>query len=627
MSSEEQARISSIDSRLVSSQDESMMLRNKASLAVVLLISSLATQHPGRRPDVQPERTILRGSCVARDGSPWIHTRVICYSSILGHVTMHKPRPADVDEVVALTDKRGRFRARLLSGRSYSVWALSRDGERTSRIYEDVIGSGLVRIAEAPTIRTRSIKLAFLAAEQHPVNASYHLLWSSSNQRSTKLELKEDTLALAQLPRMDCSLVCLSAAGDLLGLRHVQENELAQSSLTWGFGRHRTRELVVKGEDGKPLAGATILLRPLGRTTMPRSAALEAWNQEKLWWRVAQTDAQGLARFVLPEDEVREVLIRARGYRDAYQQLESKKPCLLQRQKQHRLRLMFGAQALKETRLLALSKDPVPARIGTLTVMRNEQIQPTIYETDAEGYVEIPGQENVRIELLLDRRTRQLLEDRTRVLRTVLLGSIRSAPGATEIFQLDQLGWKQILVVAADGRPIPFPSVCVLAQDKPGNRPSVVYRGNRRGQIELCLPKGEFSILAVVKGMGWAEMTLAGNEPQYKLTLKPFAQLGIQVLTNAGEAVPHARLRFSGAFWPEMRTFFWQVSSWNSRLLTCTCDARGHAALELIPWPGQIYSISASDALGQQRLHGRNNLSTDALPTVLELTLAKARGH
>ena len=149
------------------------------------------------------------------------------------------------------------------------------------------------------------------------------------------------------------------------------------------------------------------------------------------------------------------------------------------------------------------------------------------------------------------------------------------------------------------------------------------YRGNRRGKVELCLPVSDYSVLAVVPGVGWSHAAFDRTKEELKIVLQPFVKLMIRVSDASNKPAPYANVRVSGVMWQHQQTFFWQVSTWNSRALTVKCDAHGKSSTELILWPGQLYSVSASDARGEHRLNGRFNLTTDAFPEVLQLTLVK----
>jgi len=105
------------------------------------------------------DREPVTGRVERSDGKPWAGARVTLFSRLLPGI----PELGDGDRVVVATDARGRFRAALLPGRRYSVWAtgVARNGTRlTTKIAEDVGPGRPIRLVE-DTARARWIELEF----------------------------------------------------------------------------------------------------------------------------------------------------------------------------------------------------------------------------------------------------------------------------------------------------------------------------------------------------------------------------------------------------------------------------------------------------------------------------------
>lgn len=572
-------------------------------------------------------RIALLGLCSRPDGSPWADAEVHCYTTRLGHLGPAQPRPGDLDEVLATSDARGKFRVLLLPGHSYSVWARSKDGAETPILASGVVegvfaGVGRVRLQGSPAPRARACRVTSPDASRDVRGARFRIIWRIQNHRVRDLPFgPSGDLVLPGLPRIPVRLECTSRDGFLLGLRDFTPRELAEEAVHWQLEERATHEVrVVDGAD-RPIKAAAVHVRPLLAHEAALPSPIEPWNHERKWWPVASTDASGVASFVAPTGNIESVLILAEGYRAAIHRLSSKEPVRLVEEPVHRVRLVSGDSPLAGARVLALSNDPIPTKIGDLELMQTVDRQPELRETDADGYVDLRGSPNVRLELVLDEERSQLLGSRAGGRRTILLGSVSTRARAANVFDVATLTERRVRVLAADGMPVPYPSLCVLADGKDGHEPSVLYRGNRRGVVELGLPPGGYSVLAIVPGTGWGESRLEEDEESSELRLAPFRTIPVEVLTAAETPAANARVTVSGTWWQRQERFFRQAADWNAAALTLECDARGRGSADLIPWPGLVFSVSASDRQGRRRLRGRNNLSTDALPDRLQLTL------
>ncbi len=629
------------------------------SISLLLALTTLLDALPAQGS----ERVMLVGACTHPDSSVWADAEVHCVSNRLTRIAAGRSREGDLDEVVVTSDARGRFRAALLPGRPYSVWAVTPAAKATdsnsqesangrllaSGVTEAVFAGSSLRIVAQLAPRLRRCRVVRETKDDVLDAAKILLVPATDNYHEVTLALAADgTIALPALPIAPLRLECRSTDGNLLALREVATKEVDTEELNWVMEQREAREVSVQDEAGNSIADAAVFVRPL--LTRPKTSKdpLEDWNHERLWWQVARSDSKGKVRFVPPADHVDITLIMAPGYRPAFHTIDESEPVKLVKEPTTKLRLVYGATPLAGATVLALSNDPAPRKIGDLDVMQTVDMQPRLHVTDSDGYVDIPGRPNVRLELVIDSTVADAIDaaqsaarsqgqgEQTKNLRTIHLGtattihdsgarattlSAATDDASQKTIDIAALAWKRITVLAPDGSALAYPMVSVLDCREDGHKPGVVYRGDRRGQVVIGLPAADYFVLAVAQGVGFCEGTIAKSEPMLELKLAPFTSMLVRVANNKNEVVQGARVYVSGQWWQRQLRFFRQVSSWNAEALTLTCDDEGKSRVDLLPWPGIVYSVRAADALGQRRLEVTNNLSTDRLPEVLELTL------
>ena len=595
------------------------------ALALLTPLASARTQ--GSDPDQAKDTTRLaaRGRCLTSDGSPWVGARVVAFSRALGRLEY-----GALDEVAGSSDERGRFRLELLPGRAYSVWAHGEDG-RVSRLHEDFLAGGRVRLVATAAARSRACKLHFDDRAEWPRRLKFRLAWLGHNARSSELELEEQRLELPTLPRERIRLECLGEGGELLAWREIDASERDRESLNWSFERGKVHELLVQDSEGKAIAGAELLVRPLFARPGTLHSGLESWNQEQRWWRVAHCDAKGRARFASPSPNVNEVLVTAPGMRSTFHLLALGRSVRLEKQAVRRVRLMRDAKTpLAAVAFLALARETALFKINQDDVARTVDRQARLLRSDAQGYAEIPGGAETRIELVLDSATTRELGPTFAKLRSVHLGSVAAKPkgDAPTVLRLDRLVRRRVVATRRDGMPAAFARVIALDTADGGDALTVVQRCDRKGRTELLLPSSEpHGVLVVAKGQGWGQADLLADA-ETKVELKPFLRLPIRVRDEDGKPVPHARTRIKGAMWMRHGLFFRQASQFNANALTILSDAQGEGVAELLPWAGLAFSVYVADQPKRIGALPNMNVNLDAPPERLELSVTskKKRG-
>ena len=128
---------------------------------VVMLTAVVPVQQVERA-----QRATLRGRVLTSDGKPWSSAEVTLHSrSVPGLAWV-----GELDQVHVATDERGKFRARILKGRSYVVWAVSEANGR----YRTTGAIARVGSGQTLTLRERKSVLACvtvrLASPRAPVD-------------------------------------------------------------------------------------------------------------------------------------------------------------------------------------------------------------------------------------------------------------------------------------------------------------------------------------------------------------------------------------------------------------------------------------------------------------------------
>jgi len=116
-------------------------------VSLVLGQALLVTAATSQRPAPVPVRQQILGKVQGRDGKPWVGAVV----TLTGDTDLSRAGLEPVDHVEVTTGPRGRFRARLLSDRSYEAFAVltTKAGPRVTNLVSEVVPGRAVELIEA----------------------------------------------------------------------------------------------------------------------------------------------------------------------------------------------------------------------------------------------------------------------------------------------------------------------------------------------------------------------------------------------------------------------------------------------------------------------------------------------
>ena len=270
-------------------------------------------------------RRPLAGFAHLADGKAWAGAEIICLSRLLPD----DPR-TPADRVVAKSDQRGAFRARVLPSRTYSVWARARNGKRWLISKEFVAVAGdRVRLralpAAAPGFRITAEGLEHWA-ELAPFRVA--LLSSSQNVEYLELPLQaiEDvrgsSLPKPQVFEATCPpFVGDSVLAEILGKGRVPVGKW--NCNPGGGGRLVVKQGRERRVDVRALASARGVARvAVHAKTLRGDSAL-----------LARTDEGGFAKLKLPDafihemfavDDIDDALLAGQLRKGSYPQLVGK---------------------------------------------------------------------------------------------------------------------------------------------------------------------------------------------------------------------------------------------------------------------------------------------------------------
>ncbi|MFN3242106.1 MAG: hypothetical protein ACE37K_11385 [Planctomycetota bacterium] len=195
-----------------------------------------------------------------------------------------------LDHVVVQTDAGGRFRAECLRGRGYSVWAHWPDGDvqMMTAVAENVVPGPPVRLHEAEPFAAP--KLTFGGFEAWADEAPLTVVAScyTRNGYRATLEVVDGSATMPMLPGFAWKIEVRGKTGLLLVRKRVArgvETEVAVPEPV-------AVEVRCRDGAGEPVAGASLASMP--------SYSAGGRDPSVTSVRVAETDAEGVARFRLP---------------------------------------------------------------------------------------------------------------------------------------------------------------------------------------------------------------------------------------------------------------------------------------------------------------------------------------
>lgn len=200
------------------------------------------------------QRQRVLGRIKSLDRKAWAGAEVVLVSP------SRLPPVEEADRLVVPTDERGRFRAQLLEGRAYSVWARRKDATRTrwTEVAHDVVAGRVVTLVESPD-RQIPVRVRFVGLDRWQGKGV--LSFWVVDPGGDRIGLSPDAEGHASLPGLPGSRCTLECDLDR-GLLFTRLISLTRS------GREAVRQRLAR--EKKALAGAPIGGLPdVGKEKLP----------------------------------------------------------------------------------------------------------------------------------------------------------------------------------------------------------------------------------------------------------------------------------------------------------------------------------------------------------------------
>lgn len=615
-------------------------------LAPLLLCSLPVWQDIGDRPPEARRRVYGRVTDAA--GKPWAGVPVHLLARPIGA----RADTGEPDHVVIQTDERGRFRARIVPGLDYAVWAAEgawgAKGRRLTAVVEGVRPMSPVRLHEAGPRPAVKVDVQGIDQWSDLGPLEFRLVWPTRSVRLVPLRLEEGVLVVPPQPVSFFALEAVTAEGETFASRILEESDIARGRLRWKLpaAREQTFE-VVRSPGGDPVAGATVWLKlaeygPF-RSAWSKATGLDSrWlrivygDPRTLWVKLGVTGDDGRARVRVPETGT-EVVVTAAGSELGWARQSKQTRFEIEDGMTIRGRVTFGDRPASGLRLLVRHRHQVRYKRGTRTV----QFRPPVLETAADGSFELStvrAESAVRLEAVPEPSVVALAGHRDVAPARIVLANLETGKGSVhDVGPIDvaKLASVEVEVVDPDGQPSRGPFL-VLRYDwgratapHDVGRP-IALRAGRRGRAVLLLPHGRYHVLAVADPGGHATRSFSTAElagRPLRIALEPYRRVRVRVVDLDGGPVAGARIGTSGGSYTHLDHMYAEVFAWNSGLLTGTTGAKGLFRFQLIPWPRQTYSIAVSLRSGAKTVHGRDRvrLSSQDPPEEIELVLPVRR--
>ncbi|MAE76626.1 MAG: hypothetical protein CMJ85_07155 [Planctomycetes bacterium] len=602
----------------------------KASLALILCVStSVAAQ----------QRDRLLGSVNGTAGEPWVGAQVVLHSPA-NSLTLAAQVP---DTARATTGNRGRFRAKLIRGRTYSAWAmLPGDKKRVTAVVHELVAGRVARLVEVKDAPDRlELQVSGLDAWQkvckvtlravdalgvhHPIELDAEgavavdgvatPVWIELRQDdatiySTKLDLEAD-LRVTLPPPLRVPVRVIDAA---------TKEPLAKARVTFGGSVH----LRTARDRDRALHPPTAHTDENGVCTMLVPSPVRSDGKRSRYYRLnftARTPGYAMVRGGLSNK-------RGGGLRSLKdEELEAgagTNELVLEAKRGFTLRgVIRGIDRASAAGLRLLCKLP-----GTTPINKKSWSHFHTYEwtdIDSEGRYAIHGicerSSDLQLALLVAPALLEGLigEQAGKLSQSsviwvpvdhLLLHKITKDPTATDI-DLDKLRVVDLRLRLPDGRPAEFVSVWTLGPwaknlhnlDDSLLRPTCT---DRRGRCRLLSHKAEPVIVAHGENHYHVGAAKAERGP---IDMLPFSTVAGSVVDADGNPLAGANIRIRTTSWSSIGSSLQGViSSLNRQLLPTTTDAKGHFTARFIPDRGLRYGLCASTKVDGKHVRGEVDL-------------------
>jgi len=247
--------------------------------------------------DTTAKRARLSGRVETVDHVPWTGARVHLISYLYPNLAIGKPDIVEVE-----SDRRGRFRAMVLPGRSYAAWAtatVDANHYRTTPLESDLRAGMLVTLTEKEPIERKHIRISGLDAwkDSGPFECRAYTSWSAWPWLPIELDDHHEAL-LPEMPGSSCTVRVIDKNGRwLISKSTALERKKPSQSMSAKAATEATAkpkseaddptvieipkpyELLVRvrTDKKKPLPNAWVLLRQNGANVKLAETDEEGW--------------------------------------------------------------------------------------------------------------------------------------------------------------------------------------------------------------------------------------------------------------------------------------------------------------------------------------------------------------
>ena len=586
---------------------------------------------------------------------------------------LHRPLPElpDVgpsDLVRVETSAKGRFKVELLEGRSYMVWARSRDEKGrnwVSEVHTTVMARQPIRIlrSKRPSMPERVLLDGWEHAEEKA--QSYRFSFGPMHQRLPVSAGKtKGSLVVPPTPYVSSVLQSLDAKGRVLHELPIAKRSLPLFPLRWKYASlQRVPIEILSGK--KPIAGAKVRVRtrwdhPLGARKDLAGSLLDR-GSSGVWTTIGRSDAQGRCHLMVPRSAFESgklyIQVLAPGMQEKFVCIQ---PKFIKKPGDHRatkttIQLEAG-QRLKGRLLLGADK---PLARQALLIQRKTEYA---VNSQKKQRVSIPGEivltaedgsfafsfvdrtSDYRILMALDpgvwTRLSPAYNDLPLPAPQVVLyssyGRAASSTGPGEL-RLDRLVAVDVHVPAVKDPAAVLP-VLLLADERQkvsggSIDPATLIRSvGPRGRTTFLMSAGSFETLLVHPEVGSCQEVLnlessaLGTVHRWDATLKPFVSLRVQVRSPDDKPISAVPLETMGGGYTHLSRLCAEIYRYNTRAIeNAVTNDKGNAMLHLLPVAQQTYDIMigwrAATKMGVRVTPVR--VSSDSYPESIEIEVGK----
>jgi hypothetical protein len=253
---------------------------------VVGVLATAASPCAQHDPAAQDVRANAIGEVRDDGGAPWAGAEVV----LLSRALPKDPDCAVIDRVTALVDARGRFRAPVLRGRPYTVWAWgppTADGRAATEARAGVFAQQPVVLQQQRELRRRRLVLAH--ADRWPEHTLHlHVIDELPDLEVHALAVVDGRVELPPLVAPTATAVVVARRADTAApITAFEFTAASPAELRIELPERRELACRVLGAGNRELTDAVVLRRLAG---LPFTAG--------------RTDAHGLLRLAAPADEV-----------------------------------------------------------------------------------------------------------------------------------------------------------------------------------------------------------------------------------------------------------------------------------------------------------------------------------